>query len=103
MEQFDDALMAKLWYQAVPFTIHREDHIVMEWMLRNVARIAAKVSAFMADIRGVSTVEYALMVVAIIAAVALAAGFLGNAFEELFKDLSDEMTTGVGVVKSKVT
>ena len=65
--------------------------------------IAAKVTAFVADLRGVSTVEYALMVVAIIAAVALAAGLLGDAFEELFTDLSTEMTTGVGTVKTAVT
>lgn len=65
--------------------------------------IAGKVTAFVADLRGVSTVEYALMVVAIIAAVALAAGLLGDAFEELFEDLSDEMTTGVGTVKKTVT
>ena len=65
--------------------------------------IAAKVTAFVADLRGVSTVEYALMVVAIIAAVALAAGLLGDAFQELFTDLSDEMTAGVGAVQTAVT
>ena len=65
--------------------------------------MAAKVTAFVADLRGVSTVEYALMVVGIVAAVALAAGFLGDAFEELFKDLSDEMTSGVGAVSKAIT
>lgn len=75
----------------------------MELIFKHVSTIAAKLTAFVADLRGVSTVEYALMVVAIIAAVALAAGFLGDAFDQLFKDLSDEMTTGVGTVKSKVT
>ena len=75
----------------------------MDLVSKFVSNMAARVTAFVADLRGVSTVEYALMVVAIIAAVALAAGFLGDAFEELFKDLSEEMTTGVGTVKSKVT
>ncbi len=75
----------------------------MELISKHASTIAAKLTAFVADLRGVSTVEYALMVVAIIAAVALAAGFLGDAFDQLFKDLSDEMTTGVGTVKSKVT
>ena len=75
----------------------------MDLVSKFVSNMAARVTAFVADLRGVSTVEYALMVVAIIAAVALAAGFLGDAFEELFKDLSKEMTTGVGTVKSKVT
>ena len=75
----------------------------MELISKYVCSLAARFNAFVADLRGVSTVEYALMVVAIIAAVALAAGFLGDAFEELFKDLSKEMTTGVGSVKSKVT
>ncbi len=65
--------------------------------------IAAKVTAFVADLRGVSTVEYALMVVGIVAAVALAAGLLGNAFEDLFKELSNEMSKGVGAVSSAVS
>lgn len=75
----------------------------MDLFSKFVSSMAARLTAFVADLRGVSTVEYALMVVAIIAAVALAAGFLGDAFEDLFKDLSAEMTTGVGTVKSKVT
>ena len=75
----------------------------MDLVSRCVSWIAAKVTAFVADLRGVSTVEYALMVVAIVAAVGLAAGFLGDAFKELFKDLSTEMTTGVGAVKTAVS
>ena len=75
----------------------------MDLISKSVACIAAKVTAFVADLRGVSTVEYALMVVGIVAAVALAAGFLGDAFTELFKDLSTEMTTGVGKVQTAIT
>ena len=43
------------------------------------------------------------MVVGIVAAVALAAGFLGDAFTALFKDLSKEMTAGVGKVQTAIT
>ena len=43
------------------------------------------------------------MIVAIIGAVALAATFLGDAFEGLFKDLSEEMTKGVSKVATAVT
>ena len=52
----------------------------MDLISKSAACIAAKVTAFVADLRGVSTVEYALMVVGIVAAVALAAGLLGDAF-----------------------
>ena len=40
----------------------------MDLVSRCVSWIAAKVTAFVVDLRGVSTVEYALMVVAIVAA-----------------------------------
>ena len=93
--------MAQIWYQARPF--YELTVVDMDLVSKCVSCIAAKVTAFVADLRGVSTVEYALMVVAVVAAVALAAGFLGDAFEALFKDLSKEMTTGVGTVKSTVT
>ena len=75
----------------------------MELISKYASVIAAKITAFVADLRGVSTVEYALMVVAVIAAVALAAGLLGDAFEGLFKDLSNEMTAGVGTVATAVS
>ena len=74
----------------------------MDLISKSAACIAAKVTAFVADLRGVSTVEYALMVVGIVAAVALAAGFLGNAFEDLFKDLSKQMTGGIGDVTKAI-
>lgn len=58
-------------------------------------KLLAWLSAFVADLRGVSTVEYALMVVAVIAAVALAATLLGDAFKGLFKSLSGQMTAAI--------
>ncbi|MCY3819778.1 MAG: hypothetical protein OXH52_10525 [Gammaproteobacteria bacterium] len=75
----------------------------MELISKCASCVAAKITAFFADLKGVSTVEYALMIVAIIGAVALAATFLGDAFEGLFKDLSEEMTKGVSKVATAVT
>ena len=75
----------------------------MDLISKCMSYIAAKITAFVADLRGVSTVEYALMVVGIIAADGLAAAYLGDAFEALFKDLSKEMTTGIANVKKAVT
>lgn len=47
------------------------------------------------ETRAVSTVEYALIVVAVIAIIGVAAGIMNNAFKELFNDLKDEMNTAV--------
>ena len=57
---------------------------------------------FVKDARGVSTVEYALIVVAIIAVVAVAAGLLGDAFTSTFEDLSERMTDAAEEVSSAV-
>ena len=67
----------------------------MSWLRTLVVR-------FRDDIRGVSTVEYALIVVAIIAVVAVAAGLLGDAFTTTFADLSDRMTDAADEVSSAV-
>ena len=64
--------------------------------------LRARVVRFRDDIRGVSTVEYALIVVAIIAVVAVAAGLLGDAFTTTFQDLSDRMTDAADEVSSAV-
>ena len=58
---------------------------LMCWLREQVMR-------FRDDIRGVSTVEYALIVVAVIAIVGVAAGLLGDAFQSTFEDLSERMT-----------
>ena len=63
-------------------------------------RLQARVVRFLLDARGVSTVEYALIVVAIIAIVAVAATLLGDAFETTFQDLSERMTSAAGQVAS---
>ncbi len=63
-------------------------------------RLCAAVARFLADLRGVSSVEYALIVVAIIAIVGIGAATLGDAFEGMFDDLSDRMTAAAGEVSS---
>lgn len=61
--------------------------------LRNLAaKLGVVVTRFAADLRGVSTVEYALIVVAIIGIIGAGALVLGGAFGDLFDDLSDQMT-----------
>lgn len=50
---------------------------------------------FLADLRGVSTVEYALIVVGIIGIVGAASLLLGGAFTEMFEQLSEKMTAGI--------
>ena len=50
---------------------------------------------FLADLRGVSTVEYALIVVGIIGIVGAGVVLLGGAFTEMFEELSERMTAAV--------
>ena len=66
---------------------------LMCWLREQVVR-------FRDDIRGVSTVEYALIVVAVIAIVGVAAGLLGDAFTSTFQDLSERMTDAAAEVSS---
>ena len=47
------------------------------------------------ETRAVSTVEYALIVVAVIAIIGVAAGVMNEAFDDLFKDLKTEMSNAV--------
>ena len=71
--------------------------------LKNLAaKLGVLVTRYAADLRGVSTVEYALIVVAIIGIVGVGAGILSGAFTALFEDLSTRMTQGAGAVASTV-
>lgn len=54
-------------------------------------RLHLLIVRFAADLRGVSTVEYALIVVALIGIVGAGAVLLGGAFGGLFDDLSAQM------------
>lgn len=69
------------------------------------ALVSAKnaVARFLGDERAVSTVEYALIVVAIIAILGVAAGALGGAFGTLFNNLADEMNSGFNNVRSAIS
>ena len=53
-----------------------------------LCRVAVSIRAFLGDTRGVSTVEYALIVVAVVAIIGVAAAVLNTAFDNLFGDLS---------------
>lgn len=56
---------------------------------------ASKGRRFRRNQRGVSTVEYALIVVAVIAIIGVAAAALSGAFNELFNDLSAQLGNAV--------
>lgn len=68
---------------------------------RGVCGVGASVKRFFKESRAVSTVEYALIVVAVIAIVGGAAALLGGAFKELFGDLKTEMDGSVADVSGK--
>lgn len=72
----------------------------MNYLKSLIRRIQARAMCFLLDVRGVSTVEYALIVVAIIAILGVAATMLGDAFETTFEDLSDRMTNAAGQVSA---
>ena len=74
----------------------------MAYLKSFARRLQAQAMRFLLDVRGVSTVEYALIVVAIIAVVAVAAGLLGDAFTTTFADLSSRMTDAADEVSSAV-
>ena len=67
----------------------------MGFVRKQFSRLSALAVKFAADLRGVSTVEYALIVVAIIGIVGAAAALLGGAFTEMFETLSNRMTAAV--------
>ncbi len=65
-----------------------------------IGRIRTAAARFWRDDRAVSTVEYALIVVAIIAILGVAAGTMGDAFTNLFDDLANEMESGLTNVQN---
>ena len=68
---------------------------------RGVCGVGTSVKRFFKESRAVSTVEYALIVVAVIAIVGGAAALLGGAFKDLFTNLETEMDGSVAAVKGK--
>ena len=55
--------------------------------------LVGRVLRYIDDRSGVSTIEYALIVVAVIAIVGAAAATLSGAFDTLFTDLTDQIST----------
>ena len=68
-----------------------------------VVRTQNRVARFAKDTRAVSTVEYALIVIAVIAIVGVAAGILGGQFQALFNTLGNELTNGITNVKANAS
>ena len=66
---------------------------------RTATSARSRVGAFLKDSRGVSTVEYALIVVAVVAIVGAAAVVLGGDFANLFDELGSELTKELGEAK----
>ena len=62
---------------------------------RAKARLSALAVRFLLDARGVSTVEYALLVVGIIGIVTVGVAALSGAFTGMFATLSDRLTAAV--------
>lgn len=67
----------------------------MSFIRKQFSRLSALAVKFAADLRGVSTVEYALIVVGIIGIVGAGVILLGGAFDAMFDELSQRMTAAV--------
>ena len=66
-------------------------------------RLLAQAKEFFGVKRAVSTVEYALIVVAVIAIVGVGAGLLGGGFKDLFTNLAKDVKAAPAAVTKKVT
>ena len=82
----------------------------MDFLKRTLGHAIVSVKCFLFDRRGVSTVEYALIVVAIIAIVGVVAAQLDTAFGGLMTDLvaqleeaTDDVAAAVGEEADAVT
>lgn len=62
--------------------------------------LSRKASGFGKDERGASMVEYALMVVAIVAIVGAGVAVLQGGFDDLFADLTSELAGAVAAVST---
>jgi len=67
----------------------------MRFLKEKMQRAVGWIRRFAADRRGVSTVEYALIVVAVIAIVGAVAATMSDAFTTLFDDLGQGMQDGL--------
>ena len=71
----------------------------MDFLKRTLGHAIVSVKCFLLDRRGVSTVEYALIVVAVIAIVGVVAAQLSDAFQGLFDNLETELEGAVEAVE----
>lgn len=67
----------------------------MNFIRKQFSRLSVLAAKFATDLRGVSTVEYALIVVGIIGIVGAGVALLGGAFTSMFTELSARMTAAV--------
>ena len=70
--------------------------------MKSIGKFLGRVFRYLDEKLGVSTVEYALIVVAVVGIVGASAALMGDAFEELFNDLTAELDTAVNDVKNQV-
>ena len=68
---------------------------IKDFVAQGRRRLYALAARFLLDVKGVSTVEYALLVVGIIGIVTVGVGFLSGAFQGMFATLSDRLTAAV--------
>ena len=70
--------------------------------MKSISRKAGRFLSFIHDKSGVSAVEYALIVVAVIAIVGVGAATLGDAFGTLFTNLQTELAVAASETESAV-
>ena len=68
--------------------------------MKSISNFLGRFFRYLDEKLGVSTVEYALIVVAVVGIVGVAASMMGDAFEDLFTDLQTELGDSVANTKS---
>lgn len=64
-----------------------------DWIRERCTELGCSLAAFARARRAVSTVEYALITIAVISIVGAAIALLGDSFAGLFKDIGKELAT----------
>ena len=65
----------------------------LEWIRKRYGQLGRSLAVFARARRAVSTVEYALITIAVISIVGAAIALLGVSFTGLFDDIADELKT----------
>ena len=68
--------------------------------MKSIGKHLGRLLRFIDDKYGVSTVEYALIVVAVIGVVGVGAAALSTAFDDLFTDLSEQINDASDTVST---